>query len=562
MSILFQYKSYIFVVAQDIQILHRSSLRGLRQCKLCYHYNGSRALSCKNKLCALSIPKIQKRRTFLLNTVQLVSKIDTKVYSVQMRDKDTEHRNFVQIRDKTISDDDEGCIISRNAICYVDTCKYDSRDINISCKHVKSALELTPMAEPLYIDYNVWNSMALNTDVKDRLWNIYNECEYKIPMVQRISITQFAVKCDISSAFKAGRLHVSLTGGVNNVCNTGERESQKNTNDGSVTCSCACKKMKILMSPNNSIIMETDKCEHIFVTMAAIISNIELKVEFSKHIELMHDMFNESSEDSFDCSKTEVILFIIFASTIKCTVYNLQDFIKFSQSILNDCVDLADNDDLMISEALESKNSIIPVTLIPTTNQLDIDQYQDLDSSIKISLVKKEPLINDDFQSLKFIDCQIELMDEFKLTDHIDLCSNDLHLNERDIFCDEIICDTVRDDVLIGNIDTMELCVADDENLITTTNTLPLICNDNIDNKPATVAISIKAPERNRSSHKSRENKRKYDSNHNPLGDDDDGKSLEFLTWLSSIIERINMTMDFNEEGSENILTFSVYHVT
>lgn len=228
-----------------------------------------------------------------MNTIQLLSKTDAKLYSVQVRDKDTEHRSFVQITDKTISSDDDGYIISRNAICYVDTCKYDSRDINISCKHVKSALEPTRMANPLQMDISVWYSMALDAETKHRLWNVYREAEYKVPMVQRITQSQFVVKCDTSSTFPAGRLHVALTGG-----GVSSGTDHKSNN---ITCSCACKKLKILMSPNNSVVLESDKCEHIFITIAAILSNTELKVEFSKHIELFHDMFKPADESLDDC---------------------------------------------------------------------------------------------------------------------------------------------------------------------------------------------------------------------------------------------------------------------
>lgn len=146
-----------------------------------------------------------------LNTVQLISKIDSKLYSIQVRDKLT--RSFVQITDRTISSDADGCIISRNAICYVDTCKYDSHEVNISCKHIKNALESNVMADALSIAETIWYSMTLPDDVKTRLWCLYNEANDKIPMVQRINRTMFVVKCDVSASFPAGRLHVHFNGG-------------------------------------------------------------------------------------------------------------------------------------------------------------------------------------------------------------------------------------------------------------------------------------------------------------------------------------------------------------
>lgn len=201
-----------------LNVLHRSTLRGLKKCPQCGSFNGIRALKCLNKQCShvLMLPLSKRSSTNLLNTVQLVSKTDAKLYSVQVREKDTEHhRSFVQITDKTISSDDESCIISRNAICYVDTCKYDSHDINISCKHIKNALENTDVSStPLTIDIDIWFAMRLPSQTKARLWSEYVEAENSIPLVQRINRTMFVVKCDKTAAFPAGRLHVVLNSGA------------------------------------------------------------------------------------------------------------------------------------------------------------------------------------------------------------------------------------------------------------------------------------------------------------------------------------------------------------
>lgn len=51
-----------------------------------------------------------------LDAVQLISKTDTNLYSVQVRERDTNQRDFVSITDKIIASDDSGSTISRNAI--------------------------------------------------------------------------------------------------------------------------------------------------------------------------------------------------------------------------------------------------------------------------------------------------------------------------------------------------------------------------------------------------------------------------------------------------------------
>lgn len=51
-----------------------------------------------------------------IHAVELITKDDAQIYSVQIKDRVTENRNFVSITDKVISSDANGTIISRNAI--------------------------------------------------------------------------------------------------------------------------------------------------------------------------------------------------------------------------------------------------------------------------------------------------------------------------------------------------------------------------------------------------------------------------------------------------------------
>lgn len=98
------------------QILKRQSLRGLVKCKECSHYNGIRAMSCKNKSCKLSNVQTKKRLKPKINAIQLISNGESQLFSVQIRDREIDHRNFVTITDKVISSDANASIINRNAI--------------------------------------------------------------------------------------------------------------------------------------------------------------------------------------------------------------------------------------------------------------------------------------------------------------------------------------------------------------------------------------------------------------------------------------------------------------
>lgn len=93
-------------------ISQRRNLRALVKCKQCNHFNGNRALSCKNKLCPLSRVAVSRPK-LKIDAVQLINHGDSKLFSVKVRD---DVRNFVSITDKVISSDESGALISRNAI--------------------------------------------------------------------------------------------------------------------------------------------------------------------------------------------------------------------------------------------------------------------------------------------------------------------------------------------------------------------------------------------------------------------------------------------------------------
>lgn len=187
-----------------------------------------RALSCKNKQCPLSIVIITKKeqnqlKKRNLDAYQLITYNESRIYSVQERgggggdddrNSNIEKRNFVQITDKTLSSDETSCIVSRNAICYIATCKFDSYNLNINCKHIQNALECEKKAIPLNINYNHLYLLNLNTLKRKYLINIYNDNINRLPIVQRINKNIFIVTCDISKHFPAGLLHIFINNDI------------------------------------------------------------------------------------------------------------------------------------------------------------------------------------------------------------------------------------------------------------------------------------------------------------------------------------------------------------
>lgn len=161
--------------------------------------------------------------------------------------------------------------------------------------------------------------------------------------------------------------------------------------------------------------------------------------------------------------------------------------------------------------------------------------------------------MSDDLQCLELIDCKIELMDQFKLTDHIDLCNNDIHLNEQDIFGDQIIC----------NIDEVDTTGSSTDFTFDQTACSVIDGLNEIVQQPP---ISNKLLKKKKNLSEDRQLAKVNENTGNIVVDMDVDEiscsTISFTHWLDSIIERINVTMDFNGNGQPDVLVFSVHHVS
>lgn len=200
-----------------ISIQARSSFRGLKKCIACGKYNGIKAKFCKNKLCKLTKTYSATKRKPVIHPVQLLGQTEYKLYSVRIRDRGPELRSFVKITEKIISSDNDSCIINRNAICYVDTCKYDSNDAGLSCKHVQTSLTTINKATAQNIHESVLFRFDLSSEMHSKLWKIYCDKEQTTPTVQRISKLAFVVSCEPTQSFPTGFIHTYLSGGKNSI---------------------------------------------------------------------------------------------------------------------------------------------------------------------------------------------------------------------------------------------------------------------------------------------------------------------------------------------------------
>lgn len=95
---------------------------------------------------------------------------------------------------------------------YVDTCKYDSNDVNISCKHVKSSLEsCATKAKAQHIEEDILKRLQMTDEKRKKLLSLHRESNSTVPLVQRINQRVFVVCCDVSLNFPIGLLHVMCT---------------------------------------------------------------------------------------------------------------------------------------------------------------------------------------------------------------------------------------------------------------------------------------------------------------------------------------------------------------
>lgn len=64
----------------------------------------------------LSKVEVKRKIKPKINAIELIGDGESKLFSVQVRDRDVDNRNFVSVTDKIISSDASASIISRNAI--------------------------------------------------------------------------------------------------------------------------------------------------------------------------------------------------------------------------------------------------------------------------------------------------------------------------------------------------------------------------------------------------------------------------------------------------------------
>lgn len=216
--------------------LGKSTKRGIRKCSNCGIYNGSRSTMCKNKECGVILKDTEEKLKVDLDAVKLFTSLDKQVYSVRVRDMGPDSRGFVQLPLLQSAVQEESNIFSEVALCFVDSCQNsfdnsilkcheeDQIDNNLFCIHINSALKSQSTASPLLLKNDVLQSLNCSNDIKETLYLVASEKDGCL--VQKVSKSVMAVKCQVSPKHPLGYLHFTFLTG--------------NSGDSYEDCYCNC----------------------------------------------------------------------------------------------------------------------------------------------------------------------------------------------------------------------------------------------------------------------------------------------------------------------------------
>ncbi|XP_011193281.3 uncharacterized protein LOC105219053 [Zeugodacus cucurbitae] len=420
--------------------ISRGSLRGLKRCSGCGQLNGVRSSVCRNEFCKLR--KDALRTHIPLDPVQLECLDKQKsLYSLRKKEQNAQPRNFVLITARSKSD-------TSIFECY--NCSPGVPSTADLCKHILACTtnsDSLQKAEVFTISRDVlWNLNGLDNEHKERLWNIYQIEESNVPAVQRISNSLFVVKCDLSKVFPAGRLHVTAV------------SNGSSTKKG--IYSCSCKKLKIIVEPDNSVVMQEEVCDHILLVLAAVLSNRKGKTIFGNFASALKSYWMPTYIETpiVDSTQEDALfgLSIDIGGNFDLSGGTSQandDIFIYNNDFMSDG-NIPDFEDIILSNSTnpiaQLHNQTIMDNSIGTnsnTNHNDMLHPGDPNLGLNFAITAEDiedikfhdaPFINGvkalssstlpnnvTTAHLELSDCKIELMDQFELTDQIDLSTTD-----------------------------------------------------------------------------------------------------------------------------------------
>lgn len=265
--------------------LGKPTKRGIRKCPNCGTYNGTRGISCKNKYCNAVFKESSEKRKVNLEAIKLVTATARKVYSVRVRDRGPYCRGFVQLPlvQSTIESVEQN-VLSQMALCFVDSCQRlfdisilkchesEQESVSSTCAHIESALKSSSTGTPLKFKLDVVNLLNVSEQLKNTLW--MSASETKDSLVQRVSKSVMAVKCQVSPKHPLGYLHFTF------YTTRGKEMFDKYF--------CECHEL----NSRNDGVEQKKKCIHYYTCVVALASDERFTSEF---LNIVNQEINVSS---------------------------------------------------------------------------------------------------------------------------------------------------------------------------------------------------------------------------------------------------------------------------
>lgn len=265
------------LTAKLLNDLGKPTRRGIKKCSKCGVYNGTRGTFCKNKQCGASL-KSFKNHTFDFDAVRLITGTVRQVFSVQVKDI-SQCRGFVQLPLLQSGIEDGSSVLSDVALCFVDSCqrsfdnsilKCHEEEQNTSeaekCDHINLALKSQALAKPICFDKRVLKYLKIPNEVKEKLQILAADDES--PLVQRVSNSVMAVKCQVTPKQPLGYLHFTFL---------------KGKNKGYEKYYCNCTEYLIIAARGQYKNIKY-RCIHYYACIAALSSDPQYADEFSHFI--------------------------------------------------------------------------------------------------------------------------------------------------------------------------------------------------------------------------------------------------------------------------------------
>lgn len=256
--------------------LGRATLRGVRRCPCCGTLNGTRGYTCKNRRCAVAFR--DRSACTPLAACRLITDDQTeRVFSVRHRQSGPEVRGFVQLTAATSAEStaaQTADVDLDHSHCHVTGCRSTYAGF---CRHMARATACHHQSSPLFIDSGVVVRLSrLSSSCKQQLFQFL--ADSSTLLVQRVSVSYFAVRCRPSSQFPVGFLHV--------LCAPFSSQREK----ARQRLHCPCTRFKESSSTAGS-----RRCLHVYACVCAFLSDTQLEQEFEHLTEqetathLLHD---------------------------------------------------------------------------------------------------------------------------------------------------------------------------------------------------------------------------------------------------------------------------------